>query len=288
MGTDDGGARLGDARIYRCWEISTESASIEDFALPAITVSAPANPKFLDVTTELRHFALVTYAVDPQKLSALLPQGFEAEIFTLNDGRRCSFVSAAMFHDFGFRPAFCPWPQFSFEQTNYRAYVRRGDEHCVWFFGTALNTPLVVIPHHFWRLPWHHAAIKISASWQEDICTSYHYVASGKWGNAETVMKGTEEPSGRLDGFGDDEETALILTHPLTGYFRRTDGRLGTYRVWHDRLRMNRAIVEKARFEVFEQLGLIDCCDDDFGAKPHSALIQRSTEFFIYLPPSLV
>ena len=243
----------------------------------------PKQPRFIDVTTELRDFALVTYAVAPAALANHLPPGFEPEVFALADGTKTAFISAALFHDFGFRPAIASWPKFSFAQTNYRAYIRRGEERCVWFFGTALHTPLVVIPRYAWKLPWHYADIRINSSWQENTCLQYNYTASGKWGNAQVQMLSTDEPMGRLDGFVDEEQTRLVLTHPLTGYYKRTDGRLGTYHIWHDRLVMHRASVQSARFEVFEQLDLI--AKDSI---PHSALLQRSTEFIIYLPPSLV
>ncbi|MDR3617508.1 MAG: DUF2071 domain-containing protein [Candidatus Obscuribacterales bacterium] len=244
-------------------------------------IEPPVKPTFINVITELRHFTLITYSVEPQALAAHLPDGFEPEVFTLKDGRQCSFVSAAVFHDFGFHPAFLSWPTFDFEQTNYRAYVLRGGQRCVWFFGTTLHTPFVLVPICLWRLPWHYADMKISTSWQDGVCKFYHYVATGKWGNAEVEMEGTNEPSGALEGFLDEDETTLVLTHPLLGYYRRTDGQIGTYGIWHDKLAMNRCVVRKAKFEVFEKLNLITP-----DALPHSALIQHSTEFVIYLPPS--
>ncbi|HEX8438212.1 DUF2071 domain-containing protein, partial [Archangium sp.] len=83
-----------------------------------------------------------------------------------------------------------------------------------------------------------------------------------------------------LDGFRDEEETALALTHPLEGFYTRRDGGIGTYSVWHERLRLHRAHVRTARFQVFEALGLTTP-----QSVPHSALVQRSTEFIIFLPP---
>src|SRR5262249_1509107 len=143
-------------------------------------------------------------------------------------------------------------------------------------------TPFVIVPRYVWRLPWHYTDIRIASSWQSELCTSYSYVAKGDWGSAELEMVGTEDEMGTLDGFADEEETRIILTHPLTGYYNRMDGRPGTYNIWHDKLQMKRAIVSRSRFEVFERLNLIQA-----DSKPHSALIQRTTEFVIYLPPQL-
>ena len=77
--------------------------------------------------------------------------------------------------------------------------------------------------------------------------------------------------------------TAVLVSagHPVPLLHRR-DGRLGTYSVWHDRLRPLRGVSRHAHFEVFTRLGLVER-----GAAPHSVLLQRETEFIIKLPPKL-
>jgi uncharacterized protein YqjF (DUF2071 family) len=236
-----------------------------------------------EVTTTLRDFAIVTYAVDPKPLAALLPSDFEVESFPRDDGSRGAFVSAVPFHDVDFRLSPVPWLRFSFGQINYRAYVRYRGERVVWFFGTVLGSPLVVIPRYLWRLPWHHAGVAIEAAWDGERCERYALDARGAWGAATLSATGTHEPMGRLDGFADEEETGIVLTHPLRGYFRRRDGRLGTYAVAHDRLHPTRGVAQAAHFTVFQELGLIAA-----GATPHSVLFVRATEFVIELPPTRV
>jgi hypothetical protein len=234
-----------------------------------------------EVTTTLRDFAIVTYAVDPERLAASLPGDFEVETFTRDDGSRCAFVSAVPFHDVDFRLSPLRWWRFSFGQINYRAYVRYHGVRAVWFFGTVLGSPIVAIPRYLWRLPWHHARIAIAAGWEGERCDRYVLNARGAWGGATFRATGTAEPMGRIDGFSGAEETGIVLTHPLRGYFRRRDGRLGTYSVRHERLHPMRGNAEHARFSVFEELGLV--APD---AKPHSVLLQRATEFVIELPPT--
>ena len=95
-------------------------------------------------------------------------------------------------------------------------------------------------------------------------------------------MSGTDLDMGILDGFADEEETAAVLTHPLVGYYHRNDGKIGSYHVWHERLRLKKANVERASFPVFERLGLIDV-----HTKIHSALVMPQTEFVVCLPPTL-
>jgi len=237
----------------------------------------------LDATTTLLDFAIVTYAVEPARLAALLPPEFEADTVTLADGTRRALISAVPFRDRDFHLACAPALRFAFGQINYRAYVRYRGARGVWFFGTMLGSPLVAIPRYLWRLPWHHARIEIGTTWNQTRCEAYVLEARSAWGDARLRCTGTVEPAGRLDGFADADETSLVLTHPLRGYYRRRDGRLGTYAVGHERLAMSRAVIDEARFAVFENLELVDP-----GATPHSALLLAKTTFTIELPPTLI
>lgn len=245
-------------------------------------LTAPARGQMTVITT-LVDFAIITFAISPEALAKHLPPGFEPEVFTLHDGTRCSLISAVPFRDLDFRFHICPWPTFAFGQTNYRAYVWYKGKRAAWFFGTSLATPLVLIPRHCWQLPWHHANMKFRTAWQDDVCKNYELTTTGAWGAAEVQLEGSNDAAGFADGFTDEEDMAVILTHPLVGYFYRRDGHIGSYSIWHDRLHMKKGIAKTSRFEVFEKLGF---CDD--GTKPVSVLLQKETEFTINLPPYLV
>lgn len=236
----------------------------------------------LDAATTLEHFALVTFAVDPAALRSTLPAGLEPEVRQLDDGSERGFVSAVSFRDVHFRFAFAPWLRLSFFQTNYRTYVRAPDgRRAVFFFGTTLDSPFVAIPRIAWRMPWHGGATVIEAEWAADgRCLTYRHRSTGRWGAAEVAISGTDQPMGRLDGFADEDDAAVVLTHPLDGYFVRPNGRLGRYSVWHARLELQRGVARVARYAVFEELGLVAP-----NAVPHSVLLQRATDFDVLLPP---
>lgn len=237
---------------------------------------------WLDVLVTLRHFAIVTYDVDPDALGAHLPPGIEPEVFTLAGGRARALVSAVTFLDVGFRLRVFPWPRFSFGQVNYRAYVLRDGARAAWFFGTSLATPFVLVPRLLWGMPWRHARMRFDAVWSGERCERYALSVHGRWGAARLTAHGSGEPTGVLDGFASEEDTAIALTHPTEGYFRRRDGRVGTYSIDHAPLRMQRAVDVEARFEVYEGLGLVAP-----GQTPHSVLLQRETDYVIHLPPRL-
>ena len=84
----------------------------------------------------------------------------------------------------------------------------------------------------------------------------------------------------RLDGFADPDDTAVVLTHPLDGFFTRSDGRLGRYAVWHERLRPELGVARRAEYAVFRESRLVEA-----GEMPHSVLLQRSIDFDVLLPP---
>jgi uncharacterized protein YqjF (DUF2071 family) len=267
--------RLKLTQIWCPWMMALE----KDALTPSPFVPRPPSG-WLDVTTDLLDFALVTYAVEPEALARHLAPGFEPETFTLGDGRRVAFVSAVPFRDKNFRFGVAPFFHFDMGQTNYRAYVRYQGARAVWFFGTSLDSPWVWIPRRVWRLPWHPARMRFQTRWSGERCEQYLLSTEGAWGQAELELTGSETPMGCLDGFRDEEECAVVLTHPLQGFYFRRDGRLGTYSVWHERLRLQRATASKARFQVFESLGLTTP-----DRAPHSVLVQRSTEFIVFLPP---
>lgn len=102
-------------------------------------------------------------------------------------------------------------------------------------------------------------------------------------GEEMLVAHGTSEPIGTLPGFGDEAETRLVLTHPLAGWLRRTDGQVAIYSVWDAPLELHRCEVEEARFEGWERVGLVKP-----GQAPHSVLVKRFTHYLIFLPPRVV
>jgi len=236
-----------------------------------------------DVITTLADFAVLTWAVKPAILARHLAPGFEPEVRTLDDGRQVALVSAVPFRDLDFRFSCAPWLRFRMGQTNYRAYVLRDGKPCAWFFGTSLTRPWVVIPRFWWRLPWHGARMRFDAHWDGERCIRYTLETDSAWAPVELDLEGTDEPMGRLDGFADAEDTLVALTHPLDGYYLRTDRRVGTYSIWHAPLALWHARVRTARFPLFERLGIV-APDQPL----HSALVQRATEFIIRLPPRAI
>jgi hypothetical protein len=229
---------------------------------------------------EMRDFGIVTYSVDPDRLAALLPHSFEPAVFALDDGTACAFVSAVPFHVASLTMAGIRIP-LGFVQVNYRAYIRRHGERCVWFFGSSVSSRAVLVPRELYGLPWHFTESNLEATWLDGPGSAYALHASGDWGAADLVCSASGEIVGRLDGFTDTHETQSVLTAPLSGFCLRGDGALLELRVRHPLLQAQTGSARVARFPVFEGLNLY--APD---AAPHSVLLLQSTTFDV-LPPRL-
>ncbi|ANM31489.1 hypothetical protein ABI59_20845 [Acidobacteria bacterium Mor1] len=239
----------------------------------------------ITVETTLRHFAILTYAVAPEALARHLPARFAPDTVVLEEGER-ALISVVPFYDLDFRLSWLPYPRFAFGQTNYRAYMidRETGQRCVWFFGTCLGSWTVAIPRYLWRLPWHGGRFSFDCAWSEERrrYTRYALETRSEWSPTKLEFEDSGRPPEALAGFPDLETALVVLTHPLTGYYVRRDGRLGSYSIWHDRLQLSTARCVHARVPLLEKLGLVTL---EQQATPHSVLIQHETDFTIYLPP---
>lgn len=226
-------------------------------------------------STELDDFAIVSYRAEPGLVARYLPSGVVPEVLSFDDGGRDALISAVVFSDRDFHFRFCPRVSISCGQVNYRAYVRSGGESGAWFFGTALDHPLVVVPRLLWRMPWHRAQIRIGAQDGQ-----WHMTAADSSGTSHCELSVTGDALGRLDGFTDARHTLQTLTHPTDGWYRRRNGATGHYSIWHDVMAARPAAVTSARFTFLEALGLITP-----SSQPHSALTQATIAFDIHTPP---
>ena len=194
-----------------------------------MTHNALARPsaRITDVSSTLRDFAITTWDVSAEKLQSFLPNGLTADTFEFSDGRTRAFVSAVTFLNTRFYVHFAPFVRLQCEQTNYRAYIRRGNERAVWFFGTTLASRFVLLPRHAWQLPWHYATVKRTSEWTGDALKSLDWTATASGAAERLLVKGTGKPLAKLEGFSSLEQTHHVLAHPLVGYCRRPHKSVG-------------------------------------------------------------
>jgi hypothetical protein len=239
-----------------------------------------------DALATLQHFAIISYAVDPQRIRPHVHPRFEIDCFINSPSGSRALVSIVPFEDQDFRFAAAPWLTFRFGQTNYRTYVidRETGERAVWFFGTTLDSWSVAVPRYLWRMPWHRGRIRFDCEYDAAgrRYARYRMTTASTWAPVELELEDFGSATCELPGVPDFEAGLVTLTHPLVGVYYRRDGHVGSYCIWHDRLACSAGRVVRARIGLFDRLELVPLADQN---SPHSVLIQRHTEFAIYLPP---
>lgn len=240
--------------------------------------------KFFTAATSLEHFSIVTYLVDFQKLRIVIPQQFDIYTIIVDD-KKYGMVSAVTFidKDFHFKKLF-PFLKMSFPQTNYRAYIidKATGEKCAWFFGTGLGTPLVYIPRYLWKMPWFLSRYKTYFEYS-DKYLSYKIDISAHNSSAVIDIVEDEKSNFITKDFDSPEEATLVLTHPVTGFFSRSDGKIGRYKIWHPKMDIKTGVCRDAYFEKFEKLGLLS---KEQLKRPYSILLTKKIKFIIDLPPN--
>lgn len=259
---------------------------VEDLRFTPVLLAKPP-PRGMAVETTLRHFVMLTYWVDPARLRKHLHPRFDPVALATAGNAPRSLISVVTFFDRDFRFVACPRFRMSFGQTNYRAYAQDTEtgEQVVWFFGTCLDSFLVTVPRHVWKLPWHRAHMTFDCMFDETASRYSRFRVStrSRWAPGQLSVTDSGAPVRELSGFSSLEAGLVLLTHPLRGYFFRRDGALGSYSIWHDRMKPSAGSVEKARYPLLAKLDLVR--EGDL-SHVHSVLLQPRIDFTIYLPPS--
>lgn len=249
----------------------------------------PAGGMF-DARSTLHDFALINYAVAPEKVTVTIPDSrFEVMSFPTSAGPR-AFFSAVLFLDVDFCfSRVAPFVKFKFYQTNHRAYVqdKQTGEPVVWFWGTNLGSSLVHWPRWLWKIPWHNTSYNVDCRFNLAARRyekySYHFQSDFCHGRAE--LRDTGEPLQALDGFSLLDEMKLILTQPVRGFYQRLDGQTGTYQIWHPEMNCTLGVADDLYFSLYERLGLLDA---EQQRRPHSVFLCPQILFNVQLPPQLV
>jgi hypothetical protein len=109
-----------------------------------------------------RHLLFLHWAVPPDRLRALVPDGLDLDLF---EGR--AYVGLVPFTMTGVRPAGLPaFPGLSsFHETNVRTYVHRdGRDPGVWFFSLDAANPIAVaVARAVFHLPYFPARMRLDA-----------------------------------------------------------------------------------------------------------------------------
>lgn len=146
----------------------------------------------INVQCRLKHFAIISYTVDPALLRPMIPQRFRLDTIMI-DGREQALVSAVPFLNVDFGLAAHPSPRLEMPQVDYRAYIidEHTGERAVWFFGTTLDSWSLPLPRYVWQQPWHAGRTRFDCrlGGGGEHYEHYHMHTASAWGSAEVTLR---------------------------------------------------------------------------------------------------
>lgn len=209
----------------------------------------------------MRDMLFITWAVEPDVVRKVIDERLELDTKTDADGRVVAFVSAVCFHVTEVRSGVLPLSSLSFQQVNYRTYVRAGEDPAVCFLEMKVNSRMVTAMTSFLSVPVSYEEIDIATSPAAAGLLDYTVRSAGL--RAEAMIDRNE-----VEITSDGKVSAEFITQRLVG-FAGAGG--GMYRINGDQPSLDAvsARVHNVRAPSLEQLGLLT---PDQSAQPYSAL----------------
>ena len=216
----------------------------------------------------MRDMLFITWAVEPDVVRKLVDERLELDTRTDSNGHQVAFLSAVCFHVTEVRSGVLPLPSLSFQQVNYRAYVRAGEFPAVCFLAMKVNSRMITTLTSFMNVPVSYEDIDIATSAGAAGLLGYRVKSGGLQAEA---MIGRHDGPTAVDGTVSPE----FITHRLVGYAGAGGG---MYRIDVEQPPLDSvaARVENVQVPSLELLGLLT---PDQSAHPYSALYVREGLF---------
>jgi len=214
----------------------------------------------------MRDMLFVTWALPPEVVRKLVDERFELDIRTGSSGEPAAFVSAVCFHVPELRSSALLLPRLSFEQVNYRAYVRVRDVPSVYFFDMKVNSRMVTTMTSFLGVPVHYEDIAITTTRGNGGSLNYAIQSAGI--RAEATID--EKDAGVEGDFEPD-----FITARMVGFAAAGNG-MFRFDVEQPGLDAVSARIHSVKAPMFEQAGLLT---PEQSSRPHSALYVREALF---------
>lgn len=245
------------------------------------------------IRLSLRDLLFINYAVEPDRLRPFVPDDLELDTLVNTAGHPVALLSAVAFRVTDVSSGVLPLPSMSFDQINYRAYVRR-EGPAAYFFDMRINSRLVASMTSFLRMPVSYEEIEIvTEPVLPSIGTSetefahenpspnsmrYSVVSSGPHKLEASVVIGSYQ------GSVGPAELALqpdYITERPIGYVRVAGDSLYKITADHEPLDALVARVESVQAPALSSLGILNL---DETARPHSVLYVREAIFDTKIP----
>lgn len=242
----------------------------------------------MQIQLPIRDLLFINYAVSLESIRPIVPEEFDVETIVDLNGKQIAFVSVVPFKVVDLHSTILPLPRLSFEQINYRTYVKAGGAPAVYFFDMRVSSRMVSTMAAFLGLPINYEEIQIAVGHGPDripeepgpdtapINTegmTYVARATGPQGLAvEAVIDGRYETVGPQDRAVAPE---FFTERPL-GFVRAAAGSIFKIEVEHAPMLSKLARKEVVRAPLLESLGVLNM---DESVEPHSILYVQETVF---------
>lgn len=227
------------------------------------------NNKPIQIT--MRDMLFVTWAIEPERARKVIGERLELDTKTDSGGREFAFASAVCFKVAEVSSTALPIGSLSFEQVNYRVYVKNGEVPAVCFLDMKVNSRMVTALTSFLGVPIHYDDIDITATGTDG---GVHYSIASAGLRAEATTTALEELPPAI------ELTHGFITDRLTGYVLAGNS-MFKIEVAQPGLDSVAARVVRAEAPRLEQLGLLG---SEESTRPHSALYVREAWFGADIP----
>ncbi len=237
--------------------------------------------KLATLQLDVQNFALVTHAVPAERVRPHVPDMFELQTFTGDDGRELVLVSANGFCNRQVHLAPLRYPAHDFDQVTFRTYVTyKGITNGAYFFGTYVNTALsyagqISVARCTWR-----ADIEADIDGGAAGYPSYAYEARGPKGTVSYRLAATEAPTAKHP-FETGDELAQFITYRLHGFTQSPLGFQNHGPIEHRHMKPWSGRLLEGRFDFWAEMGILE--EDEF-ADVYSVLIEPSVHFTLYPP----
>ena len=215
----------------------------------------------------LNHLLFINYAVPLNKLRVHVPAEFDLDTRVDHNETEMAFVSAVAFNVAEIRSNALPIPNVSFNQINYRAYIRTPDRSGVYFLDLRVGSRMIAASASFLRLPVTYESIELtfqpSTVGLQGGSQRYVVESGGEEGLiARVVISHPDDTSDQPPLIASE----FITERPL-GFLRTVGGGIHRAAVEHEKLEAVRAEAESVRCRRLETLGVLDSHQSE---RPHS------------------
>ena len=215
----------------------------------------------------------ITWEVEPEAVRNLVDQRLDLDTVPGSNGKAVALVSAVCFRVAEVRSSVLLLPSLSFEQINYRLYVKAGEIPAVSFLDIKVNSRMVTAITGFMSVPVHYEDIEIKTSTGAAGALTYMVKSAGV--RAEMTIDNQGASDGRI--------TPDFLTDRFVGYVRVGDS-LFKIQVEQPGLQTTPGRIQEVAVPSLEKWGVLT---PDQGARPYSALYVREALFAAGTPTRL-